>query len=138
MASLNPTFMLTIVLYDGKCDICNGIVRFLTKNDKSKSIKFISRSSDLGMRYLESLPSITLTVDSVIVLMDGRFYIKSQAIIKLAQFLTWPWKMVSVFRILPLSFRDRLYDRVAKKRYLLLPRKNSCQIPAFPQDQQVI
>jgi len=131
------TFSVTLVLFDGECDICNSAARFLKKHDRTKSIKFISRNSDFRSRLLESLPSIVQEADSIIVLQDARFYIKSAAIIHLARFLKWPWNMVTVTRILPLKLSDRLYDLFARKRYLLFRKKKVCRLTTYSRDSLV-
>ena len=127
------TFNLTLVLFDGDCAACSSIIRFLEKNDKAREIKFITLNSDLGIRLMESLPPVALEADSIIVLLDGRFFIKSDAIIRLAKYLKWPWKMTSIIRILPLSFRDSLYNLMARNRYIFNKKKAKCRLSAYPQ-----
>jgi predicted DCC family thiol-disulfide oxidoreductase YuxK len=60
--------------------------------------------------------------------MDGLAFFKlDAAIIVLSQLPGWSW--VRILRVLPRGLRDWLYDRVAKNRYRLFGKTETCLVP---------
>ena len=43
--------------------------------------------------------------------------------------LGWPWKVVTLFGLLPTGLLDQLYDIVAGNRYRVLGRRDQCLMP---------
>jgi predicted DCC family thiol-disulfide oxidoreductase YuxK len=37
-----------VVLFDGVCNLCNGIVQFIVDHERSSELKFAQLQSDLG------------------------------------------------------------------------------------------
>ena len=60
----------------------------------------------------------------------ARVATKSEAAIFVAAELGWPWKAARVARVLPRTFRDRLYDIVARNRYRMFGRYEQCLMPS--------
>jgi predicted DCC family thiol-disulfide oxidoreductase YuxK len=52
--------------------------------------------------------------------------------------LGWPWRAAKALLILPRPLRDWLYDRVARNRYALFGRKDSCEIPSAELRERLI
>ena len=44
----------------------------------------------------------------------------------------WPWRAAGAARLLPAGLRDRLYRWVARQRYRLFGRRDSCPPPEEP------
>ncbi len=64
---------------------------------------------------------------------DRRVWEKSDAVIRLARHLDWPWRIASVIRVLPRRWRDALYDRIARNRYQIFGKRDTCLIPTAEQ-----
>ena len=56
-------------------------------------------------------------------------YTKSDAAIRVAELLGWPYRLARVARLLPSGVRDSLYDIVAANRYAWFGRKDQCMVP---------
>jgi predicted DCC family thiol-disulfide oxidoreductase YuxK len=52
------------------------------------------------------------------------------SLIAVASELGWPWRAAKVLLLLPRPLRDWLYERIAKNRYAIFGRKDSCEIPS--------
>ena len=65
-----------------------------------------------------------------ILLDDGLAWFKSEASIRMAEGLGWPWALAKVFRILPLEARDRLYELIAESRLRIFGKRSTCYAPA--------
>ena len=122
----------TIILFDGICNLCNGAVQFLLKREKQEQFVFASLQSDAAKYILLQYNVKKISMDSILFIEDGQIYQKSTAVLKISKYLNWPWTMVSVFRLLPLRFRDKMYDLIAKLRYSWFGRKDTCMM-AIPE-----
>lgn len=113
-----------LILFDGVCNLCNGFVQFVLKNEKTKVLKFTSLQSDIGV---EIFPEQKL--DSIAFVKNGVVYTKSKAVLQILSYLTFPWKVFTVFKILPKFISDFFYDIIAKNRYRLFGKKEACWLP---------
>lgn len=69
------------------------------------------------------------TFDSMLYLEDGKVYLKSTAALKIASQLSFPWKLLQIFYLIPRPIRDWFYEQVAKNRYQWFGRQEMCLVP---------
>lgn len=120
-----------IILFDGFCNLCESSVQFVIKHDKKDIFRFVALQSDLGKEIVNHIGLATKHIDSVILYEPGISYnYKSAAAIEIAKDLGGIFHFGTLFRIIPSSLRNMLYDYVAKNRYLWYGRKESCLIPS--------
>jgi len=115
-----------VVYFDGVCNLCNGAVRFIIKRDSKGLFRFAPLQLKSGIRVNEKLLGNT---DTIALLDQGRFYVKSTAVLRIIKRLDGIWPLFYVAVFLPKSIRDWLYDRVAKNRYRLFGKRDVCMIP---------
>jgi predicted DCC family thiol-disulfide oxidoreductase YuxK len=118
-----------IILFDGVCNLCNGTVDFLLKHDSKKQFRFASIQSEAAQLLFRKF-QIPAETDSVILIKSNKVYFESDSAIEIAGMLSFPWKMVAVFRIIPKKMRDNIYRRIAKNRYRWFGKRDICRIPA--------
>lgn len=123
------TSLKVLVLFDGVCNLCNGAVQFIIKRDPSGKFLFASLQSDFASAQLQKFGSNPGSLHSIIVIEGDKMQERSDAILTIASHLTGIWKMFVVFKLLPRFIRDGLYDLVAKYRYRVFGRQDSCMIP---------
>lgn len=120
-----------IILFDGFCNLCESSVQFVIKHDKKDIFRFVALQSDLGKEIIKHIGLATKHIDSVILYEPGISYnYKSAAAIEITKDLGGIFHFGTLFRIIPSSLRNMLYDYVAKNRYLWYGRKESCLIPS--------
>lgn len=130
MSQTNP-----IVLYDGVCGLCNRLVQFLLKHDKQGRLRFASLQSDfalkvLGRHGLDPRDLDTLHVIENFEQTDERVTQRSTAILRASRELGGLWAVLaSAGSILPVSFRDWLYRFVARNRYRVFGKYDTCMLP---------
>ncbi|GAA4417694.1 thiol-disulfide oxidoreductase DCC family protein [Nibrella viscosa] len=120
---------MDIVLFDGVCNLCNGAVNFLIDHDRQRRFRYASLQSETGRRLLTQRPALAAT-DSIVLLSGEQVWVKSDAVLQIAGQLSIPWRWLAVFRILPRFLRDAAYDWVARNRYRLFGRTDTCRLPA--------
>ncbi|MUW13478.1 DUF393 domain-containing protein [Halorubrum sp. CBA1125] len=118
-----------VVLFDGVCNLCNGLVAFLIPRDPEGRLQFAPLQSEAGHELLTRHDLPTEDFDSFVVLEGDRLYTKSDAAIRVAELLGWPYRVARIGRLLPTRLRDYLYDVVANNRYDWFGRKDRCMIP---------
>ncbi|MCA0174059.1 thiol-disulfide oxidoreductase DCC family protein [Bacillus sp. RAR_GA_16] len=126
-----------IILFDGVCNLCNGLVKFMFKYDKKAVFSFASLQSETAEILLKKA-GLTEVPDSVIVIKEGKALVKSEAALSIIQQLGGFFKLLLVFRLLPRSIRDRLYDEVAKRRYKWFGKQESCMLPTKEQRKRFL
>lgn len=118
-----------IVYFDGICNLCNGAVQFIIKQDKKGIFSFASLQSDFAKRHLMYANGEDISYDSVIYQRGNSFYIKSKAILEILKDLGGWWKLLLVFGLFPKTLLDRIYDYIASHRYRWFGKKEKCLVP---------
>lgn len=118
-----------LILFDGVCNFCNASINFVIDHDPEKHFKFAALQSEIGQEILMKFDLNTKDFDSVILLKDNTLYQKSEAALEITKHLSGVWKYLSIFRILPASFLNFFYDIVAKNRYKIFGKTDSCRMP---------
>lgn len=118
-----------VVVFDGVCNLCNGLVQFLLPRDPAGRLNFAALQSEAGRALLARHGIDAAAADTVVLVEGDRAYTKSDAAIRIAELLGWPYRAARIGRILPRAVRDRLYDVVAANRYDWFGRKDQCMVP---------
>lgn len=119
-----------IILFDGVCNLCESSVQFVIKHDAKDQFRFVSLQSELGQKILAHIGINNKHIDSVILYEPGiAYYYKSTAALQIAKRLGGFFHFGTVFRIIPTSLRNVLYDYIAKNRYVWYGKKEICLIP---------
>lgn len=119
-----------IVLFDGVCNLCSFWVRFAIARDPVARLRFAAVQSDLGQDFLRRRNLPTDVFESFYLIEEGQAYEKSTALLRMVRHLRWPWPLLRAAWILPRPLRDWLYDRIARNRYRLFGRRDSCLMPS--------
>ena len=121
--------MQSVILFDGVCNLCNGFVQFVVRNDRKGKFKFASLQSEFSQRELSTWNIDHQQISTVILLDGGRIYSKSTAALKILRKLDGFWPLLFVFIVVPKFLRDAVYNTVAKNRYKWFGKKESCMLP---------
>ena len=124
--------MRRIVLFDGECNFCDASVQFIIKRDTNAMFQFASLQSDVGQALIEKF-AIPTTVDSIVLIEDECYYMKSTAALKIARRLDGLWKLSYAAIVLPKPLRDVVYSYIAKNRYKWFGKKEACMLPTAEQ-----
>jgi predicted DCC family thiol-disulfide oxidoreductase YuxK len=125
--SANP-----ILLYDGVCGLCNRLVRFVLKHDGTARFRFASLQSDYAIRILQQHALNPQELDTVYIIEAPGAQPKSRsdAVISIVRTLGGFWSAAATtLRILPRPLRDWGYNIVARHRYQMFGKYESCPLP---------
>lgn len=116
-----------LILFDGVCNLCNSTVNFLIKKDKKRQFRFVALQTEAGQALLHKFP-VPEKSDSVILITNGMVYTESEAALKIAGMLPFPWKLAGIIKILPISRRNGIYRLISRNRYKWFGKRNECRI----------
>lgn len=119
-----------LILFDGVCNLCNNAVLKVIKYDQKNTFIFTALQSEAGKKVTEYLHINTAKVDSIILYEPGVAYdLKSTAALKVMRDFGGLWHITQLGLLFPESFRDFVYDFIAKNRYKWFGKKESCMLP---------
>ena len=119
---------MAIILFDGTCAFCEKSVRFIAARDNGY-FKFGASQNPEGQALLTQHGTSREAARSMILLEDGRIYLRSTAVLRIARHLNAPWKWAVIFLWVPLPIRDAVYRVIAAVRHRIAGRSNACEIP---------
>ncbi|MBK7627345.1 MAG: thiol-disulfide oxidoreductase DCC family protein [Bacteroidales bacterium] len=118
-----------ILLFDGVCNLCNRLVVFVIRRDKNARIRFASLQSEAGKSLLSAAGLNPETVDTVVYLTGGKTFLRSSAILNLLNDLGGGLRLFYSLIIIPSFIRDFIYNLVARSRYRIFGKRESCMVP---------
>ena len=118
-----------VLLFDGVCNLCNGLIQWIIPRDPAGKLKFAPLQSELGTAIQQRHGLDPTDLDSVLLVEGPKLYTKSTAAIRVAEILGWPYLLLRAGRPLPRTLRDRIYDFVADNRYDWFGKKDQCMVP---------
>jgi predicted DCC family thiol-disulfide oxidoreductase YuxK len=118
-----------LVLFDGVCNLCSALVRFLAPRDRDHLLWYVPMQSPVGQTLLRRHGLPLEGFDSFVLLEGGRVYLKSRAFFRVVRHMQFPWSALGVGRFVPGTLADFVYDRIAKNRYRLFGKRDVCMIP---------
>ena len=117
-----------LLLFDGICALCNKSVQFILRHEKDTSIKFAALESD-AVKILLNGGDFPNNVNSVILLTHDQHFVRSDVLVVVARYLKFPWSLLTAISFIPKPIRDGIYDRIARIRYRVWGKYDSCPLP---------
>ena len=118
-----------ILLFDGVCNLCNGVVQWVVERDPEGRFRFASLQSDAGEALLREFGRPTEDYDSFVLVDGDDHYTKSTAVLRVLRDLGFPYSLAWPLRYVPRVLRDAVYDAVAASRYSVFGKRDRCMIP---------
>jgi len=119
-----------IILFDAECILCSANAQFVLSHDRKKRFRLASMQGEVGAALYRSFGIDPANPDSIIIVDGDRMLRDSDAVLAIYAGLGWPWKALSVFRLIPSFLRDPLYLFIARNRYRIFGKRDSCWLPA--------
>lgn len=120
---------MSVLLFDGVCNLCNASVKWVILRDKKGIFKFAPIQSETGQSLLKQFGLDNQPLDSVILIANNKAYIKSDAAIKVMTELGGIGLLSSMFLLIPRKLRNIVYDWIANNRYRWFGKQEQCLLP---------
>lgn len=118
-----------VIFFDGFCNLCNGAVQFILKQDRKDVFRLAALQSDAAASYLVHNRIENIGADSIVLFEDGKIYTRSTAALRIARRLSGAWPALYAFILIPRFIRDFFYDLIAKNRYKVWGKRDTCMLP---------
>jgi predicted DCC family thiol-disulfide oxidoreductase YuxK len=117
-----------IVFFDGVCGLCNRFIDFVIKRDRAGVFRFAPLQGETAR---ERLPAADVRDVNTMVLVDEQgVFRKSTAATRILLRLGGAWSLVGgTLRLIPPPLRDAGYSLVARYRYRIFGKKETCRMP---------
>lgn len=116
-----------IIFFDGICILCDGFVTWAWPKFNPGEIYFAPLQ---GVTAKKLLPNTDLSLESVIYYRDGQIYKKTEAIQWLLFDMNGFYKAISIMlRYIPTFLSHLAYDLIARYRYNVFGKLQSCRLP---------
>ena len=133
-----PTPKNNIIFFDGECGFCHTSIRKIMQIDHARRIRYAPLQGATATELLSYEFRKKEALSTVIYLdPENRRFAKSEAFFEILRNTGGCWKLLIVFRVLPLRFRDSIYDAIAKRRHSLIS-KESCPVPTEDQRSRIL
>jgi predicted DCC family thiol-disulfide oxidoreductase YuxK len=134
MQTLGPD-AAPLVLFDGVCNMCNGVVNFIIDHDPGARLRFASLQSSAARAAVArsgGAPGVVAgdaDPETILLVEGGRVFERSTAALRIARYLPWPYRAIYVLVIVPRPLRDVVYSWIARNRYRWFGKSDACRVP---------
>lgn len=125
-----PSFLddRPIIVFDGHCVMCSAWARFVLRHDRRDRYRLLPAQTPLGEALYRHYGLDPMNYETNILIEDGRAWFKSEGSTRMFQGLGFPWSAALLLKALPLSWRDALYEMIARNRLRLFGRREVCYL----------
>lgn len=133
-----PTGTHPIILFDAQCVLCSRNAQFVLRHDRCRHFLLASMQGDVGASLCRRFGLDPANPDTMIVVEGDLIQRDSDAVIAIWAALDWPCRLLALFRVVPRFARDPFYRFVARHRYRLFGRRETCWIPSREDAERVL
>ncbi|WP_245228748.1 thiol-disulfide oxidoreductase DCC family protein [Pontixanthobacter sp. CEM42] len=127
-----------IIVFDGICVLCSANAQFVLKFDRKGVFRLAAMQSEVGADLMRQAGIDPEDPDSFIIVEQGRVLRDSDAVISMWKRLGWPWKIVGLAGLIPRGIRDPLYRLIARNRYRIFGKRETCWMPSPEQAKRIL
>jgi predicted DCC family thiol-disulfide oxidoreductase YuxK len=118
-----------LIVFDGECVLCSGFFRFITRVDRTQRFHFAHAQSPFGQALYTALGLPNDDFETNLIIVDGVVHTHLDSFAAAMRAIGWPWRALGVIRLLPRPLKTFLYARIARNRYALFGRYDTCMMP---------
>lgn len=119
-----------LVVFDHQCIFCSSFVRFVFAHDASGRFMFAAAQSRLGQALYRHYGLDTTNFSTNLVIVDGILHTKMDAFAAVMRTLGFPWSLLAVVNAVPRQLANAVYDLIAKNRYRIFGKYETCLMPS--------
>lgn len=117
-----------IIVFDGHCAMCSGWARTVLRCDRAGNYRLLPGQTPLGRALYVHYGLDPDHFESNILIEEGWPYVKAEGSIRMAEGLRFPFTVAKTLRLLPRAAADRIYEFVARNRFRVFGRNESCML----------
>ena len=118
-----------LILFDGVCVFCSRWVRFVIARDPERRFRFLPIQSEAGRALAMRYGIDPKAPETNAVVLGGWIFFKSDAALTVLGALA-STRPLGRLKSVPRAVRDPVYDLIAKHRYAIFGRTETCMVPS--------
>jgi predicted DCC family thiol-disulfide oxidoreductase YuxK len=124
-----------LLLYDGVCGLCNRVNTFVLEHDARAVFDFAPLQGETARSILRRAGRNPDEMQTFYVLANYRsgspaVLSRAAAALFVLRQIGGGWRLLTIAGVLPERWLDAVYDAVARRRYAVFGRYDSCPIPS--------
>ena len=127
-----------VILFDALCILCSANARFILKHDRGARFRLASIQSPAGAALCRRFGLDPADPETLLLVEGARALRNSDAVLAIWSGLGWPWRAAAALRMVPRVLRDPLYRWVARNRYRLFGRRETCWVPSAADRERLL
>jgi predicted DCC family thiol-disulfide oxidoreductase YuxK len=127
-----------IIVFDAECVLCSANARFVLHYDRQGKFRLASMQGEVGQMLYRHFGIDPSNPETLIVVTGDTALRDSAAIFAIWWGLGWPWRLLTMFRLVPRVLRDPVYRFVARNRYRIFGKRRTCWVPSAEQADRVL
>lgn len=127
-----------VIVFDAMCVLCSANAQFILRHDRRGRFRLASMQGEAGAALYRRFGIDPADPETLIVVEGDHALRDSDAVLAIWRGLGWPWRAASVLRLVPRQLRDPLYRRVARNRYRLFGKRETCWVPTPAQRERIL
>jgi len=127
-----------IILFDAQCVLCSANAQFILKHDRPARYRLASMQGAVGAALFRRHGIDPANPDTILLIEGDRVLRDSEAVIAIYTGLGWPWRIAGLGLLVPRALRDPVYHWIARNRYRLFGRRETCWVPAAEYGERVL
>lgn len=117
-----------IIIFDGECNLCNGVVGWLLKFAPLSIFEFVAFQSPRGQNLLRLNNRDTTSLDTVILIDDQGLHTHSDGFLRIVSNIPKWQRVAALMAFIPRLLRDFVYRTASKYRVRWFGTASSCTI----------
>ena len=126
-----------LILFDGVCVFCSRWVRFVIDRDPGRQFRFVAIQSDAGRELAARFGIDPEMPQTNAVVWGGRMLFKSDAALTVLGALG-ATRLAGLTKRVPQQIRDAAYDVIARNRYAIFGRTETCMVPSAEERSRIL
>lgn len=119
-----------IVVFDAECVLCSANAQFILRYDKAGRFRLASMQGAVGAALYRRFGIDPADPDTLILVSGDKALRDSAAVLAIWSQLGWPWRALAIFGAVPIALRDPVYRFIARNRYRLFGKRQTCWMPS--------
>jgi len=125
---MDSYFKKDIIIFDGECNLCNGVVGWLLKFAPQDLFSFVPFQSPKGQALLQEHGFPTQQLETVILLDENGVHTHSDGFLRVISKID-KWKRVAaLLAFIPRMIRDSIYRLASRNRLKWFGTSHSCTV----------
>ncbi len=116
------------IIFDGECNLCNGVVGWLLKFAPERIFQFVPFQSPQGQEFLKQYNYPLERLETVILIDENGPHTHSDGFLKIVSKIP-RWRLVAaLLAFVPRMIRDAIYNLASRNRVKWFGQSKSCTI----------